>query len=176
MSNDNMSDTTSIQSTNSVLNNPIDYEDRGLPDEFCNNMKQFAMTICVDTICSNITSQLYNHGVDGKIDKNGLQYRIYMAMMDSIILPTIKNNDIEAPATTGLTYPHYLSSDPIKTDDEDDAYDAYDGNSGYESTFYGTYDNDIARYSGENRCLECGVDMGPDNPRQLCRKTYCDGK
>ena len=24
-----------------------------------------------------------------------------------------------------------------------------------------------------NRCLECGVDMGPQNPRQLCGKTYC---
>jgi hypothetical protein len=25
-----------------------------------------------------------------------------------------------------------------------------------------------------NRCVECQVDMGPDNPRQLCRKTYCE--
>ena len=24
-----------------------------------------------------------------------------------------------------------------------------------------------------NRCLICGVDMGKDNPRQLCGKTYC---
>ena len=24
-----------------------------------------------------------------------------------------------------------------------------------------------------NRCLECGVDMGRSNPRQLCGKTYC---
>ena len=24
-----------------------------------------------------------------------------------------------------------------------------------------------------NLCLECGVDMGPQNPRQLCGKTYC---
>lgn len=24
-----------------------------------------------------------------------------------------------------------------------------------------------------NRCLECGVDMGPQNPRQLCGKRYC---
>ena len=22
-------------------------------------------------------------------------------------------------------------------------------------------------------CIECGVDMGPHNPRQLCGKTYC---
>lgn len=22
-------------------------------------------------------------------------------------------------------------------------------------------------------CCECGEDMGPENPRQLCRKTYC---
>jgi hypothetical protein len=22
-------------------------------------------------------------------------------------------------------------------------------------------------------CIECGVDMGPQNPRQLCGKTYC---
>jgi hypothetical protein len=24
-----------------------------------------------------------------------------------------------------------------------------------------------------NRCIECGIDMGPNNPRQLCGKTYC---
>ena len=25
-----------------------------------------------------------------------------------------------------------------------------------------------------NRCLECGEDIGRTNPRQLCRKTYCE--
>ena len=25
----------------------------------------------------------------------------------------------------------------------------------------------------KNRCLMCGDDMGRDNPRQLCGKTYC---
>lgn len=25
----------------------------------------------------------------------------------------------------------------------------------------------------ENKCVECGEDMGPNNPRQLCGKTYC---
>lgn len=24
-----------------------------------------------------------------------------------------------------------------------------------------------------NRCIECGIDMGDQNPRQLCGKTYC---
>jgi hypothetical protein len=23
-------------------------------------------------------------------------------------------------------------------------------------------------------CVECGVDMGPCNPRQLCRKSFCE--
>lgn len=27
----------------------------------------------------------------------------------------------------------------------------------------------------KNLCVECGVDMGPNNPRQYCCKTYCDG-
>jgi hypothetical protein len=26
----------------------------------------------------------------------------------------------------------------------------------------------------QNLCLECGIDMGPHNPRQLCGKTQCD--
>ena len=26
----------------------------------------------------------------------------------------------------------------------------------------------------KNLCSVCDVDMGPDNPRQLCRKTYCE--
>lgn len=25
----------------------------------------------------------------------------------------------------------------------------------------------------KNRCVECGIDMGKDNPRQLCGKTKC---
>ena len=25
----------------------------------------------------------------------------------------------------------------------------------------------------KNRCVECGMDMGECNPRQLCNKTYC---
>ena len=25
----------------------------------------------------------------------------------------------------------------------------------------------------KNLCVECGIDMGPENPRQLCYKTYC---
>ena len=25
----------------------------------------------------------------------------------------------------------------------------------------------------KNLCIGCRVDMGPDNPRQYCRKTYC---
>ncbi len=27
--------------------------------------------------------------------------------------------------------------------------------------------------SNKNRCVECGEDMGIDNPRQLCGKTRC---
>jgi len=27
-----------------------------------------------------------------------------------------------------------------------------------------------------NKCLECGIDMGPTNPRQLCGKWRCDNK
>lgn len=27
--------------------------------------------------------------------------------------------------------------------------------------------------SSINRCLECGIDMGEHNPRQLCGKTHC---
>ena len=27
-----------------------------------------------------------------------------------------------------------------------------------------------------NRCLECGIDMGPQNPRQLCGKWRCVNK
>ncbi len=30
--------------------------------------------------------------------------------------------------------------------------------------------------TGVNRCVCCGVDMGSMNPRQLCRKSYCDGE
>ena len=26
----------------------------------------------------------------------------------------------------------------------------------------------------KNLCLDCGMDMGPTNPRQLCGKTHCN--
>jgi len=29
--------------------------------------------------------------------------------------------------------------------------------------------------TGSWHCLECGDDMGPTNPRQLCGKSYCRG-
>lgn len=28
----------------------------------------------------------------------------------------------------------------------------------------------------DNFCTECGQSMGLNNPRQLCRKTYCENK
>jgi hypothetical protein len=33
---------------------------------------------------------------------------------------------------------------------------------------------EVLHGSVENRCVECGVDMGIDNPRQYCGKTQCD--
>ena len=27
-----------------------------------------------------------------------------------------------------------------------------------------------------NLCVNCGIDMGDNNPRQLCRKTYCENQ
>ena len=27
--------------------------------------------------------------------------------------------------------------------------------------------------TGSWHCLQCGIDMGKNNPRQLCGKTYC---
>jgi hypothetical protein len=31
----------------------------------------------------------------------------------------------------------------------------------------------VLEYGSANRCLECGVDLGEQNPRQLCGKTVC---
>ena len=42
-----------------------------------------------------------------------------------------------------------------------------------------THENEIVEIDSsdesepKNRCTLCGVDMGPQNPRQLCAKTYC---
>ncbi len=52
-----------------------------------------------------------------------------------------------------------------------------------DSNFYLNYDNIIDNFKEillnntegiVNRCITCKVDMGRSNPRQLCRKTYCD--
>jgi hypothetical protein len=29
---------------------------------------------------------------------------------------------------------------------------------------------------GENYCVQCGVNMGPMNDRQLCGRTFCYGR
>lgn len=37
--------------------------------------------------------------------------------------------------------------------------------------------NKVYGYNEKTRswhCLLCGIDMGINNPRQLCRKSYCD--
>jgi histone acetyltransferase (RNA polymerase elongator complex component) len=38
--------------------------------------------------------------------------------------------------------------------------------------------NVINKYSKgpKNRCIECNIDIGENNSRQLCCKTYCPGK
>ena len=33
--------------------------------------------------------------------------------------------------------------------------------------------NNINNYCTANFCIVCGINMGDENPRQLCRKTYC---
>ena len=33
--------------------------------------------------------------------------------------------------------------------------------------------HDYFEHEEKNLCLECGIDMGPENPRQLCGKTRC---
>ena len=43
------------------------------------------------------------------------------------------------------------------------------------SEFYGQMSDD-ENEPIKNLCVVCGVDMGPDNPRQLCRKTYCENE
>lgn len=41
-------------------------------------------------------------------------------------------------------------------------------------TDYGeSSDEESEREEEKNYCMECGEDMGPQNPRQLCGKTYC---
>lgn len=35
------------------------------------------------------------------------------------------------------------------------------------------YPEDSLEMLGKNLCVSCGIDMGPDNPRQLCGKTVC---
>src|SRR3989344_1129286 len=49
------------------------------------------------------------------------------------------------------------------------------------SSFIYIDDSDAEIYNNlpnnrKNLCIECGVDMGPNNPRQLCRKYYCENK
>lgn len=32
----------------------------------------------------------------------------------------------------------------------------------------------MSNFDTENRCVECGENLGEYNPRQFCRKSYCD--
>ena len=38
------------------------------------------------------------------------------------------------------------------------------------------YEESVDQLSRKNLCVECGVDMGDCNPRQLCGKTRCEMK
>ena len=46
------------------------------------------------------------------------------------------------------------------------------------ATFTGDtmHTDDINEDACKNLCVICKVDMGSDNPRQLCRKTYCENE
>ena len=35
---------------------------------------------------------------------------------------------------------------------------------------------EINTVEGHWYCIICGADMGTDNPRQFCRKTYCENE
>ena len=51
----------------------------------------------------------------------------------------------------------YLDSEKIKAD--------------LDNMIINVLENNLGSY--KNLCIECGEDMGIDNPRQLCCKTYC---
>ena len=38
---------------------------------------------------------------------------------------------------------------------------------------FARYITENCDYEPQNKCIVCGIDMGDDNPRQYCEKTYC---
>lgn len=108
---------------------------------------------------NNIISQIRNEGIEGidvMLDNIGLKYRVYTAIMDSII--SANSNMVS-----------YLDED-VDTDEDTDVNTDEDNSEYPNNTIL---NNEHTGYNGENRCLSCNEDMGPSNPRQLCGKTHC---
>ena len=55
-----------------------------------------------------------------------------------------------------------------KTDEEDD-----DDNDDLNCHNSSNSSDEDSSEEKKNLCMECGIDMGPNNPRQLCGKTRC---
>lgn len=56
------------------------------------------------------------------------------------------------------------------SDDDDDDDEMTDG---WVTAAEEADDNDETDADDVNRCVECGIDMGVQNPRQYCGKTHC---
>lgn len=144
-----------------------------------------------NSIMPLITDALEECDIYSTIDDTGLRCRLYTAIIDSMY--NIYSNNHNSIYTSHNNVVNNASNNSYDTHN---AYDAHDTQNNvdnnvndinedddiiltdeeYDDNYHTNIDpinDDIEDYNGENKCIECGVDMGPHNPRQLCGKTYC---
>ncbi len=73
------------------------------------------------------------------------------------------------------TYRQTLITDYFKNEKKHE--DNVDNNNNFNIITGYSQENSYNTYNSDsNHCLECGIDMGPSNPRQLCGKWRCYSK
>tara|TARA_A100001015_G_scaffold286432_1_gene355091 strand:- start:53 stop:457 length:405 start_codon:yes stop_codon:yes gene_type:complete len=84
-------------------------------------------------------------------------------------------------AQTQTDEAHQAAENDGNTDDALEDCDALDARDGLDAgvaqeheDYYFTRESLPEYGTTRNLCIVCKVDMGPNNPRQLCCKTYCD--
>lgn len=122
----------------------------------------------VDHMSSNLADTIMQSfaemGIAVNLDEIGLAHRLYAAIMDSVL-------NVADPAMSTQ-----VSQQPQQTDIRTDAHlEFINLDESYDTDITG-YNEDKMGNEEKNYCLICGVDMGANNPRQLCRKTYCDSE
>lgn len=136
---------------------------------FCNNRNDSPLIsyVCVETKLGYISCI----GCEKKLEEAVKKWYEYYD------IEYLKNKDIKIMRSSGEIESGWIISTPININSDDiENMKIYCLNENKDLTRWCRIEDILKLNPREyirNLCVNCGIDMGVDNPRQLCYKTYC---